>query len=83
MIMENNENSDSPSNNLEQDSQSNVVDMMLGKNDQKVIQKGLEYCIRLNNLNDINGNKVEPKIREVQVKDPPLIENRQGHKKCI
>ena len=37
MIMENNENSDSPSNNLEQDSQSNVVDMMLGKNDEKVV----------------------------------------------
>ena len=37
MIMENNENLDSPSNNLEQDSQSNVVDMMLGKNDEKVI----------------------------------------------
>ena len=37
MIMENNENSDSPSNNLEQDSQNNVVDMMLGKNDEKVV----------------------------------------------
>ena len=37
MIMENNENSDSSSNNLEQDSQSNVVDMMLGKNDEKVV----------------------------------------------
>ena len=37
MIMENNENSDSPSNNLEQDSQSNVVDMMLGKNEEKVV----------------------------------------------
>ena len=29
--MENNENSDSSSTNLEQDTQSNVVDMMLGK----------------------------------------------------
>ena len=37
MIMENNENLDSPSNNLERDSQSNVVDMMLGKNDEKVV----------------------------------------------
>ena len=37
MIMENNENLDSPSNNLEQDSQSNVVDMMLGKNEEKVV----------------------------------------------
>ena len=35
--MENNENSDSSSNNLEQDTQSNVVDMMLGKNDEKVV----------------------------------------------
>ena len=37
MIMENNENSDLSSNDLEQDSQSNVVDMMLGKNDEKVV----------------------------------------------
>ena len=37
MIMENNENSDSSSTNLEQDTQSNVVDMMLGKNDEKVV----------------------------------------------
>jgi len=37
MIMENNENLDSPSKNLEQDSQNNVVDMMLGKNDEKVV----------------------------------------------
>ena len=28
---------DSPSNNLEQDSQNNVVDMMLGKNEEKVV----------------------------------------------
>ena len=37
MIMENNENSDSSSTNLEQETQSNVVDMMLGKNDEKVV----------------------------------------------
>ena len=37
MVMENNENLDSSSPNLEQDTQSNVVDMMLGKNDEKVV----------------------------------------------
>ena len=37
MIMENNDNLDSSSTNLEQDTQSNVVDMMLGKNDEKVV----------------------------------------------
>ena len=37
MIMENNENSDSSSTNLEQDTQTNVVDMMLGKNEEKVV----------------------------------------------
>ena len=37
MVMENNDNLDSSSTNLEQDTQSNVVDMMLGKNDEKVV----------------------------------------------
>ena len=36
MIMENNEDA-VPSTSLEQDNQNNVVDMMLGKNDEKVV----------------------------------------------
>ena len=46
MIMENNENSNSSSNNLEQDSQNNEVDMMLGKNDEKIVDSektGVEF----------------------------------------